>query len=313
MPAGGLSMEGALDWGIKVVLWFQKFSPTLNFPFKLLTSMGGGEEFFMILLPLIYWCVDRRSGIRLIILFLLSSYVNLAAKVLLDQPRPFQYDGRVQQLYGAGGGGLPSGHTQNTVVVWGYLALRFRYTWLWIVAGFLMVLVPLSRIYLGVHFPTDLFGGYVLGAALLLVYLWLEPLAGTWLGKKGLRWQMGAALVVPAFLFFILPGSGEYGSKVCATLMGIGLGFALEGRWVGFESGGVSWARVLRFIIGAGGLFCLWLGLRVAFSGIEPALLFKSVRYGLMGLWVGFGAPWIFVKLQLAGRRVKDNTPLVTE
>ena len=96
-------MEGAWDWGIRVVLWFQKFSPTLDLPFKTLTSMGG-EVFFMLLLPLIYWCVDRRSGIRLTILFLLSSYVNLGAKVLADQPRPFQYDHRVRQLYKAGGG-----------------------------------------------------------------------------------------------------------------------------------------------------------------------------------------------------------------
>jgi len=304
-------MEGALDWGIRVVLWFQKFSPTLDLPFKTLTSMGG-EVFFMLLLPLIYWCVDRRSGIRLTILFLLSSYVNLGAKVLADQPRPFQYDHRVQQLYKAGGGGFPSGHTQNTVVVWGYLALRFRRTWLWVAAGFLMVAVPLSRIYLGVHFPTDLLGGYVLGAALLLIYRWLGPAVEAWFGEKGLGWQVGAALIVPTFLFLILPGSKEYGIKVWATLMGIGLGFALEGRWVGFEAGCILWERVLRFIVGVGGLFCLRQGLRVVFSGIEPELLFRFVRYGLVGLWGGFGAPWVFLKLQLAGTRVKDNASQVT-
>ena len=132
-------MEDALNWGVGVVLWSQQFSPALDLPFKILTSMGG-EVFFMLILPLIYWCVDRRSGIRLTILFLLSSYLNLAAKVLADQPRPFQYDHRVQQLYKAGGGGFPSGHTQNAVVVWGYLALQFRRRRLWIVAGFLMVL-----------------------------------------------------------------------------------------------------------------------------------------------------------------------------
>lgn len=299
-------MEDALDWGIMVVLWLQKFSPTLDLPFKTLTAMGG-EQFFMLLLPFIYWCVDRRSGIGLTILFLLSSYVNLVAKVVGAQPRPFQYDHRVQQLCGAGGGGFPSGHTQNAVVVWGYLALRFRRTWLWIVAGFLVLAIPLSRIYLGVHFPTDLLGGYLLGAAFLLFYGWLEPVVGVWLGEKGLGWQLGSAVTVPAFLLLILPGSRGYGVTVCATLMGIGLGFALEGRWVGFEPGGIWWIRVLRFVVGGGGLFCLWQGLKVAFSGIEPELLFRFFRYALVGMWGGFGAPWVFVKLQLAETRLKNN------
>ncbi len=301
-------MENVLDWGTGIVLWFQKLSPALDLPFKTLTTMGGGEGFFLLLLPLVYWCVDRRIGVRVTILFLLSSYVNLIAKILADQPRPFQYDERVQKLYNVGGGGLPSGHTQNTVVVWGYLALGFRRAWVWVVAGFLMAAIPLSRIYLGVHFPTDLLGGYALGGIILFGYLRLEPIAGAWLREKGFCWQAGVALAGPGFLFLILPGSGEYGVKLCGTLMGIGLGFAFEGRWVGFETEGSLRAKVLRFIVGTAGLFCLWQGLRVAFLGIEPEPLFKFVRYGLVGLWGGFGAPWVFVKLKLAGKRPKDNT-----
>jgi glycerophosphoryl diester phosphodiesterase len=299
-------MEDALNWGIGVVLWFQKLSPTLDLPFKILTNMGG-KEFFMLLLPLIYWCVDRRSGMRLTILFLLSSYVNVLAKVWADQPRPFQFDHQVEQLYRAGGGGFPSGHTQNSIVVWGYLALQFRRTWLWIVSGFLVVFIPLSRIYLGVHFPTDLLGGYVLGAAILLLYRWLEHLVGAWLAKKGLGWQLGAALIVPAFLFLILPAERSYVTMVCATLAGIGVGFALEGRHVGFDCGGIWWKRVLRFMVGGGGIFFIWHGLKVTFSGLEPEPLFQFVCYSLVGLWGGFGAPWVFVRLDLAGKRPKDN------
>ncbi|MBC8446155.1 MAG: hypothetical protein H8D78_00245, partial [Chloroflexi bacterium] len=51
-------MESILDWGINVILWFQQFSPTLDLPFKVLTFMGE-EEFFLLLLPLVYWCLDR--------------------------------------------------------------------------------------------------------------------------------------------------------------------------------------------------------------------------------------------------------------
>ena len=114
-----------LDWGVEVVLWFQQFSPALDLPFKSLTFLGN-LEFFLILMPLIYWCLDRRMGARLLILFLISAYINSVAKVIADQPRPFHYDSRIKALVHAGGGGLPSGHTQSAVVVWGYLASQAR-------------------------------------------------------------------------------------------------------------------------------------------------------------------------------------------
>jgi undecaprenyl-diphosphatase len=182
--------------------------------------------------------------------------------------------------------------------VWGYLASQLRRTWLWVVAGILMVLVPLSRLYLGVHFPHDLLGGYVLGLGLLLAYLWLEPRAEAWLVAKGLAWQLGLAVVIPLLLILVL--FTEDGVTEGATLMGMGIGFALERRWVGFEVGGLWWKRALRFLLGVVVLLSLWGGLRVVFAAWEPALLFRFIRYGLMGLWGGVGAPWAFVRLGLA-------------
>ena len=290
-------MEAILDWGTNVVLWFQQFSPTLDRPFEVFTFMGE-EEFFLVLLPLIYWCLDRRTGARLLVVFLFSAYVNAAAKELANQPRPFEYSGLVQQLTEAGGGGLPSGHTQNTVVIWGYLASQLRRAWLWVIAALLMVLIPLSRVYLGVHFPTDLLGGYCLGAVLLLLYLWLEPVAEERLRAMGLISQLGLALVsltLLLLLFWETPGVTP-----AATLAGASVGFVLENRWVHFNSSGAWWRRVLRFMVGVAVLFCLWMGLGALFAGLEPTLLFRFLRYGLIGMWAGAGAPWVFVKAQLA-------------
>ena len=295
-------MERTFDWGVEVILWFQQVSPALDLPFKVFTFMGN-EVFFMLLMPLFYWCLNRSTGIRLTILFLFSAYVNAVAKVLVAQPRPFQYDPRVQQLVRAGGGGLPSGHTQGAVVVWGYIAARSRRTWLWIVAIALMVFIPLSRIYLGVHFPTDLLGGYVLGTAMLLIYLRLERSVGAWLKKKGAPWQLGAALALPLLLVLLLPTGTKHGVTACAMIMGGSAGFVLESHLVRFESGGIYWKQVLRFLLGGVVLFSLWLGLRTAFSGLEPEPLYRFFRYTIMGLWVGLGAPWCFVKLQLARAR----------
>jgi undecaprenyl-diphosphatase len=291
--------EDILDWGIEVVLWFQQFSPALDLPFRSLTFLGN-LEFFLILMPLIYWCLDRRLGARLLILFLISAYINSVAKVIADQPRPFHYDSRVKALVHAGGGGLPSGHTQSAIVVWGYLAWQARRRMLWILAGFLMIAVPMSRLYLGVHFPTDLLGGYILGILLLVLYLQSVLKVEAWLIQKGLLWQIGLAVGLPILFICVNPKGSIYALNAGSVLLGFAPGIILERRWIRFCSGGRLLRRILRFIPGFIVLIGIWMGLRIAFAGMEPVVLFRIVRYALVGLWCALGAPWLFVRLRLA-------------
>ena len=292
-------MKPFLDWGIEVVVWFQQLGPTLDLPFKSLTFLGN-LEFFLVLMPFIYWCVDRRMGARLLVLFLISAYVNAIAKVVADQPRPFQYDSRVRPLVHAGGGGLPSGHTQGAVVVWGYLASQIRSGKIWIIAGFLMIAIPISRVYLGVHFPTDLLGGYFLGALLLVLYLRFALKVEAWLVAKGFIWQIAMAVILPSLLFLFSPQGSRYALSACGALLGFLPGIALERRWNRFCSDGSFFKRSMRFVIGLIALLGIWLGLRFVFSGLEPPSLFRAVRYACVGLWGALGAPWLFVRLRLA-------------
>lgn len=295
-------MTSILDWGVRVILWLQQFSPALDLPFKAFTFLGE-EEFFMLLLPLLYWSLERRTAMRLAVLYLFSAWFNSVVKVLAGQPRPHQYDPRVPALVDATGEGFPSGHTQSATVVWGYLACQFRKTSVWVVAGVLLVFIPLSRIYLGVHFPTDVLGGYVIGALLLWLYLRFEPRAEAWLGSKGVLWQMLLVVLVVALLALLSPANSQDTASAAGVLMGMGGGFVLEGKWVGFDSGGDWIKRLLRFACGVVVVFALRLGLKAVFEALQPELVFRFVRYALMGLWVSLGAPWVFVRLRLADRR----------
>jgi undecaprenyl-diphosphatase len=292
-------MQDVLAWGAEVIVRFQRFSPELDATFRVLTFMGG-EAFFLLVIPLIYWCMDRRVGARLSVLFLLSAYGNATAKGLFSQPRPFEIFSHVQRLAEAGGGGLPSGHTQNSVVVWAYLAWQYRRRWLWTISGLLMVLVPLSRIYLGLHFPTDVLGGYVLGLFFLVLFGRICPRVERWLGERSLRWRLAIAVLVPAVLLAIYPGGEKHGVSACALLMGMGAGFVLERCWIGFETGGSWKMKAVRFLLGEAVLFGLWIGLRTLFSDLEPETVFRFVRYILMGLWGALAAPWLFVRFRLA-------------
>lgn len=288
-----------LDWGIEVVRWFQQFSPSLDLPFKGLTSLGN-PEFFLFCMPFFYWCFDRRSGARLLVLFLISAYINSVAKALVSQPRPFQYNPGIKPLVHAGGGGLPSGHTQSAVVVWGYIAAQVRKAKMWMLAGFLMVAIPLSRLYLGVHFPTDLLGGYLLGAALLMLYLRFAVKIEAWLVQKGTIWQIAASIVLPLGLIILNPEGTRYALNAGSVLLGFAPGIILERRWVRFRSGGSLLRQSLRFVVGMLVIIGLWAGLSLALAEFSPATFFLVLRYALVGLWCAWGAPWLFVRLRLA-------------
>ena len=299
-------MESVLNWGIEVVLWFQQFSPALDLPFKVLTSLGD-KEFYLLLVPLVYWCINRRAGARLFMLLLFSACLNEGAKLLADQPRPFNYDPRVIKFVHEDSGGLPSGHTQSAVVVWGYLAYCFKKKPLWLLAGFLILAIPLSRIYLGAHFPSDLLGGYVLGALVLFLFLRLDSVLESWFTQKGILSQLCVSMGLPVLLILFVPSGNEGLLTALGALMGVATGVVLERRWVRFSSEGRWWQQMIRYLVGIVILVGVWLGLRFAFAQLEPADLCRVIRYALVGLWGGLGAPWLFVQLKLAGKRVENG------
>ncbi len=311
-------MDALLNWELDLVLWLRNTIPDLVGVFELLTSLGG-EMFFLILLPLIYWCLDRRTGARLTVLFLISAFTNGVAKLLFNSPRPFVVAPRriaplfdvplaeAIDAYEARGNGFPSGHTQSTIVVWGYLAAQARRLkgqltplrpLIYAAAALLIVLVPLSRVYLAVHFPRDLLGGYALGITLLVLFAWLIPGAEASLTRLGLTWQLVVAITIPSAVALMVPDKNAVAAA--ATVLGMGAGFAVERRWIRAETDGAIWQRALRFVLGIAMIGGLYAGLKEAFAGLEPVLFIRFIRYTLVGLWGSLGAPWAFTKLKLA-------------
>ncbi|NIM07462.1 MAG: hypothetical protein GTN65_18075 [Armatimonadetes bacterium] len=86
-----------------------------------------------------------------------------------------------------------------------------------------------------------------------------------------------------------------------AALTGAGVGFALTLRYVRFSTGGQWWQRAVRYLIGIAVVLGLYLGLKAVLPGEESALylIFRFLRYGVIGLWITLGAPWVFCRLRL--------------
>ena len=79
----------------------------------------------------------------------------------------------------------------------------------------------------------------------------------------------------------------------------LGCGFVCERRWVGFDTSGPVWQRLVRFLFGVVGLGVLFGLLHVIFKPVASSLVARVVRYALLGWWIGCGAPWVFVAVGL--------------
>jgi membrane-associated phospholipid phosphatase len=305
-------VDGILEWGYDLISWTQQFSPELDTLFKVVTTLGA-EQAFLLLLPVVFWCVDKRRGARLGALLMISAYLNYTLKILFDQPRPSSE--RVKVLAEETSPGLPSGHAQNSVTVYGYLAAGLRQPWAWLIASLIASAVGVSRIYLGVHFPSDVLGGWLIGTVVLLLYLWMEPSVEHWLHAWRWGYKMALATIMPLALFLV--HADENTAQVIGVLIGMLAGVLIELRWVEFSAAGPLKQRALRFIIGSAILLVVWLGLKVTLP-TKPetiALIFRLLRYVLVGGWASLGAPWLFVRVGLASREseVQDDARLRPE
>ncbi len=143
----------------------------------------------------VLWCAWRGSLDLALFLALASAFrlLNTPLKWLFESARPPLDLHSVLEL--ADGLGYPSGHTSGAVLVYGAAALAVPLTLPWpaarwavrIVCLVLMLLIPWSRMRLGVHWPSDVAGGYLFGAGLLAILWGVAPCIPGRLGSRGIQ------------------------------------------------------------------------------------------------------------------------------
>ena len=316
-------MDELYRLSIELTIWLQENYPQLVGVMALITSMGE-ELFYLVALPAVYWSIDKRLGRQLGYVFLLSAAINNVAKNLARQPRPFWLDPSVR-LHDAESYGLPSGHAQHATAVYLLLAAWVRRGWVWPLAFGFILLMALSRIYLGVHFIQDVIVGFTLGLVVLGLFLFWQRAFAERFSRRILGRRLLIMIVIPAALalayvsVLLLLGApnmdvpwAEFVSAaeltahedVVATLaglLGFGVGMILESSRVRFRADGPIWQRVVRYALGIAVAVGIW-SLRAVLPA-DPewvALPLRFLRYLLLLLWVTYFAPWVFVKLRLA-------------
>lgn len=276
---------------VGLIQWLQSFSSGVLDAFFLAITALGSHYVYMLILPFIYWAIDRKVGRRLAGLFLTSMWVNGLVKEFLTLPRPNPELVRV--LGNEPSPGFPSGHAQGAMTLWGYLAIAFQRKWLtWVCVG-LILLISISRLYLGVHFPGDVLGGLAIGAVLILAFQWLS---GRNFGSRmSMRMKMLWSLVIPMVLYPL------YQTGTSEQLIGFFIGFftadLLAGEVIPYKERVPLKQQVLKLLIGYVGFVVLI----VLHSLFVPVGLPSVFGYSLIAIWVALLAPALFRKLGLAG------------
>jgi len=299
-------MEAIFQWGLNFIIMIQKINtPLLDAFFRAITSLGD-ELFYLLLFSFLLWCVDFYLGIQVGILFLLSVYINSGLKGIFQQPRPFDILPEIQKVY-ASRYGFPSGHAQSSLVVWGSIAYWKRQIWIRNLSVLLILLIGFSRIYLGVHFPTDILGGWLSGGLILgLSYFIFLKIKLDFIQKNMILKIIGITLF-PVILLQI-QSSADIISSV-AALTGVGYGLLLFHYFIGGIRPGNWLLRLISFLVGVIGIGILYLGLKLIFplEGQSFYQLSRFFRYLLLGIWISFGAPWLFIRMRLA-RQVENKS-----
>lgn len=265
--------------------WLQDLIGSVGGTVAGLVTMLGEELVYIAILGFLYWGVNKKFGVYVGENLMLALLLNPMIKNLFVRRRPYFDHASVKclrpvdadaDLYdiAAQGYSFPSGHSTNAVTAYGSLALFGKRRWLTAVGIVLPLLIGLSRVLLGVHYPTDVLVGWALGGAAIALMSLLRRL----IRKKWVLYLLIVTLTLPGCLYC---DSHDY-----YTALGMTLGFfaahLFEDRFVRFETTR-SIPNILLRVFGGILLFlALNAGLRAAFALIPVGeLFFRVLRYEL--------------------------------
>ena len=281
--------------------------PVLN-EFMLAVTYLGDEIAFLVVALILIWCADKRTGYYVLSVGFLGTIANQFMKLWFRIPRPWVLDPQFtileQARERARGYSCPSGHTQSSVGTFGaiaYITKNRVLRWICIAA---VILVPFSRMYVGVHTPLDVGVAAIMAGALIFG---LKPVI---LSKDHRVFPLFLGIMVAVsvgFLCFVElypfpadidPHNMASGLKNAYTLLGSLLGlvivYIVDEKWLHFPTKAIWWAQIIKVAVGLGLVLAVKSGLKTPLEAVFGALVGRAVRYFLIVVTAGIVWPLSF-------------------
>lgn len=305
---------------------FLFFLEGIRFPalteFMLLVTRLGEETAFLVIALIVFWCVDKYRGYYLLGVGLFGNLANQFLKITCRVPRPWDRGldfAAVEEAKAAAGGySFPSGHTQTAFGTFGAIAATTKRKALGAVCIALAVTVGFSRMYLGVHTPSDV----LVGAGMALAMVWLMQYVMLGKGQKFIPAVFGVCLVLSAaFLayveFFPFPAdldAHNYESAVknaytfVGCFAGVLLVYFVDEKKLRFSTQAVWWAQLLKTVFGLAAVLIVKEGMRAPLEALFAGhMTARAVRYFLIVVVAGIVWPLTFKWFARLGRKAEKT------
>ncbi len=302
---------------MKLLYWLESIRTPFWDKFMLLITHLGEETAFLAIAICVFWCIDKKKGYYMMSVGFLGTIINQFLKMSFRIDRPFELhkdfhavDGALEE---ATGFSFPSGHTQMSVGIFGCACRTAGKMLLRIVFVALAILVPFSRLYLGVHTLADVFVSLVI--ALALIFL-IYPFT---MGKleRYFPWVLVVMIGLSlSYMVFVLTCSFPENVNAQRLLSGKESAFTLVGclcgmlivyiadrKWLNFSVKAVWWAQLIKLIIGLGLVLLVKSGLKGPLNSLFGDYAGRSVRYFLMVMLAGIIWPLTFKWFSRLGNR----------
>ncbi len=305
------------EWEVKLIEWLQSMMGDAAVALASFITLFGEETIMVLILAILYFCYDKEFGIYIGENITLGLVLGPMIKNIFVRRRPYFDNKGIKCLkmvnsYGdmyditAQGFSFPSAHSTDSVIVYGSIPFflsrnKRRGTKIFLVIAIVLsLLVGISRFSLGVHYPTDVMTGWILGLFCLLVMTFLQRKIGTDSNKRHLM-HLIIFLISSIGIFYCK--SDDYFTGL-GTMAGFYLASLFEEKYVNFEKSSGIPESVIRLIGGGIIYFSLNMLIKLPFSeefrssATMGSFLFRFIRYTIVCFVVLGVYPMLFKYLK---------------